>query len=89
MNEVRTRNVHATRNPDGSWYVVYTKPDGSHIMCPNTPEALMLQTVERGKTQVMEAPAESENPLVAVLAVVFSPTVLTALATMIFLGRGC
>lgn len=89
MNEVRSRNVHATRNPDGTWYVIYTKPNGENMICPSAPEALMLQAVERGQTQEMEAPMESGNALAALISVFLSPTVLAAVATMIFLGRGC
>lgn len=88
MTEVRTRAVHATLNPDGTWYVVLTKPDGTTLCCPEAPEALMLQTVAYGNQQQPETEA-SQSALVGVLSVLLSPTVLTAFAAWVLLGRGC
>lgn len=87
MNEVRTRNVHATRNPDGTWHVALTKPDGNVLVCPNTPEALMHEAVETGNRMQPEAPEASG--FAAFLSLLVSPTALTAIATSLLLYGRC
>lgn len=87
MNEVRTRDVDARQNPDGTWHVVFRKLDGEVLVCPNAPEALMLQAVEAGNRQ--QPPAPETSGLAAVLAFVLSPTGLTALATSLLLYGRC
>lgn len=87
MNEVRTRNVHATRNPDGTWHVTLTKPDGNMLVCTSAPEALMHEAVETGNRMQPEAPEASG--FAALLAFVCSPTALTAIATSLLLYGRC
>jgi hypothetical protein len=87
MNEVRTRNVHATRNPDGTWHVTLTKPDGNMLVCQSTPEALMHEAVETGNRLQPQAPEPSG--LAAFLSLLFSPTAITAIATSLLLYGRC
>lgn len=87
MNEVKTRNVHAVANGDGTWHVVFTRANGSQLICPSAPEDVMLQAVEAGNRQLDSQPDTDVLPWL--LSACCSPMFLAALASMLFFGRGC
>lgn len=87
MNEVRTRNVNAHKNPDGTWHVVWTQANGNVVMCRDASEAMMRQAVDVGARQQPEP--EAGNALGWLLAPLCSPTVLTALCVSLFLYGRC